>query len=49
MKKILFIVIIMLSLQSCVTEYRNCPTNDKRYFQKLEGVKKEHRKFNKPY
>jgi hypothetical protein len=49
MKKILFAMIVTLSFASCVTEYHNCPTNDKRYFQKIEGSKKPHYKFNKPY
>ena len=49
MKKILFAMIVILLMQSCITEYRSCPTNDKRYFQKMEGAKKQHYKFNKPY
>jgi hypothetical protein len=49
MKKILFAMIVILLMQSCITEYHSCPTNDKHYFQKMEGSKKQHYKFNKPY
>ena len=39
MKKLLVIVLVSM-LASCATTmhtYRKCPTNDKRYFYKLEG------------
>lgn len=49
MKKILFLFIVLGLMQSCVSEYRSCPSNDKNYFYKQNGVSKPKPKFNKPY
>jgi len=49
MKKIILLIMIVALTQSCVTTYRHCPTNDKDYFRKMEGLKKQHYKFNQAY
>jgi len=49
MKKIIVLISLIMFIQSCViTTYRHCPTNDKDYFRKMEGIKKQHYKFNQP-